>query len=60
MGAILDLRDGVGMQFASLAKRVDRVERGLDTLRYGMNKRFDSVDLRFDAFERRVNVLDQR
>lgn len=38
----------------------DGVDRRFDTLEYRLNKRFDSIDLRFDAFEKRVSVLDQR
>ena len=64
MAAILDLRDGLGDRIDELGSEVkalrDDAERGLERLRYDMNKRFDSVDLRFDVFERRVNLLEQR
>ena len=64
MAAILDLRDGLGDRIDELGSEVKALrgdaERGLERLRYDMNKRFDSVDLRFDVFEKRVNFLEQR
>jgi hypothetical protein len=32
--------------------------RRFDEFEYKMNKRFDSVDIRFDAFERRLHILE--
>ncbi len=71
MAAILDLRDGLGERIDSIDARLNglgselrsdikRLDRGFEMLRYDMNRRFDSVDLRFDVFEKRLNILEQR
>lgn len=71
VAAILDLRDGLGERVNSLCFSMGELRsdvktlrgdmaRGLEGLRYDMNRRFDSVDLRFDAFEKRLNLLEQR
>jgi len=56
MAAIVDLSEAVGHGFASLRAGMDN---RFDSLEYSINKRFDSVDLRFDAFERRLELLEQ-
>ena len=56
MAAIVDLSEAAGHGFASLRADMDR---RFEQIEYKMNKRFDSVDLRFDAFERRLHILEQ-
>ena len=67
MAAILDLRDGLGERIDSLdsglsevRSDIKRLDHGFEMLRYDMNRRFDSVDLRFDVFEKRLGLLEQR
>jgi hypothetical protein len=55
MAAIVDLSEATAHGLTSL--RTDMDGR-FDSLEYSINKRFDSVDLRFDAFERRLQLLE--
>lgn len=66
MAAIVDLSEATAHGFDSLRNELSSEITGLraemdarfETLEHKMNKRFDSVDLRFDAFERRLHVLE--
>ena len=60
MAAIIDLSEATAHGFASL--RVEftaEMDRRFDEFEHKMNKRFDSIDGRFDAFERRLSILEQ-
>ena len=57
MAAIIDLSNATAAGFSSLR---DDMDSRFEALEYKMNRRFDSVDLRFDAMERRVGVLESR
>ncbi len=60
MAAILGLSEATAHGFTSLRAelRADMDHR-FGEFEHKMNKRFDSVDLRFDAFERRLHTLEQ-
>ena len=60
MAAIIDLSEATAHGFISLRTelRAD-MDRRFDEFEHKMNKRFDSVDLRFDAFERRLQILER-
>ncbi len=59
MAAIIDLSEATAHGFDSLRTelRADMDHRFAE-FEHKMNKRFDSVDLRFDAFERRLQILE--
>jgi len=50
--AILDLSNATANGFSRVDARFDRLE-------HSINKRFDSVDLRFNVFERRLQLLEK-
>ena len=58
LAAILDLRDATALGFASVDRRFEETDGRIDQLRADMNRRFDRVDDRFDAFEHRVAALE--
>jgi len=64
MTAIKDLQEATATGFSAVDQRfVDlesRMNGRFEALEYKLIKRFDSVDLRFDAFERRVVAVEQR
>jgi len=50
----------VDIRFNWLANEMNGMNGRFEKLEYSMNKRFDSVDLRFDAFDRRLQILEAR
>ena len=52
MAAIMDLRDATGAGLSTMDRRIE-------TLKHEMNRRFDSVDQRFDTIDRRLNAFER-
>jgi hypothetical protein len=71
VAAVLALQDATATGFSALEARlsvkIENVETALSTkidskidgLRHEMNRRFDTVDHRFDQLERRVGALER-